>query len=101
VLLRGELDIHAAPRLSHLLDSEITATVGTFAIDLCHLDFLDSSGVHVLLRARALLGREDRDLILICPPGPARRTLEKTNLEDLFVLFESRDEAAASLRPVA
>jgi anti-anti-sigma factor len=97
VLLRGELDIDTAPRLTNLLDSEIRATVGPFVVDLCDLDFLDSSGVSVLVRARALLGREDRELIVICPPGPSQRIFELTNLTELLVLFDSREEAATFL----
>ncbi len=100
VCVRGELDIHTAPRLTNVLDSEIRASVGPFVVDLCDLDFLDSSGVSVLVRARALLGREDRELVVICPPGPARRIFEITNLDELLVLFDSREQAA-SLRPVA
>ena len=100
VLVRGELDIDTAPRLTGVLDREIGASVGPFVVDLCDLNFLDSSGVNVLLRARALLGREDRELVVICPPGPARRTFEITNLADLLMLFDSREQAGASLRAV-
>lgn len=101
VLVRGELDIVTAPRLSNVLDREIRASIGPFVVDLCDLDFLDSSGVNVLVRARALLGREDRDLIVICPPGSARRIFEMTNLAELLLLFDSREQAASALRPVA
>jgi anti-anti-sigma factor len=101
VRVSGELDIDTAPRLSLVLDRAIRASVGAFVVDLCDLDFLDSSGVNVLVRARALLGREDRELVVICPPGPAHRIFEMTNLADLLVLFDSREQAAASLRPVA
>ena len=99
--VHGELDIDTAPRLTHVLEGEIRASVGPFVVDLCDLDFLDSSGVSVLVRARALLGREDRDLVVICPPGRARRIFEVTNLDELLVLFDSREQAAASLRPAA
>ena len=101
MLVRGELDIDTAPRLTAALDEAIRESVGTFIVDLCDVDFLDSSGVNVLIRARALLGGEDRELAVICPPGPARRILEITNIEDLLVLFNSRDQLAKSLRPVA
>ena len=101
VLVRGELDIETARRLTHVLDMEIRASEGPFVVDLCDLDFLDSSGVNVLVRARALLRREDRELIVICPPGAARRIFEMTNLAELLVLFDSREQAAASLRVAA
>lgn len=99
VLVRGDVDIATAPRLTHAVDEAIRGTRGVFVIDLCEVTFLDSSGVHMLVRARALLGREDRDLVVICPPGPARRTFEVTGLADLMPLFDSRERAARSLRP--
>jgi anti-sigma B factor antagonist len=99
VLVRGDVDIDTAPRVMHAVDEAIRGTRGVFVLDLCEVTFLDSSGVHMLVRARALLGREDRELVVICPPGPARRTFEVTGLVDLLPLFESRERAARSLRP--
>jgi len=69
-------------------------------VDLCDVRFLDSSGVSVLLHARAVLGRDERDLVVVCPPGPVRRILELTGIDDLFAMFDSRDAAAASLQPI-
>ena len=99
VLVHGEVDISTAPRLTETLDAAIRASEGAFVVDLCDVAFLDSSGVSVLIRARALLGREDRALAIVCPPGPARRILDIAGIADLFALFDSRDRAAASLQP--
>jgi hypothetical protein len=44
------------------------------------------------MRARALLGRDDRELALICPPGSARRALEVTGVDELVALYATRDE---------
>ena len=101
VLVRGDVDIDTAPRLTEALDAAIRGTRGAFVVDLCEVDFLDSSGVSVLVRARAVLGREDRALVVICPPGPARRIFEVAGIADLLALFESRERAAASLRPAS
>jgi hypothetical protein len=54
----------------------------------------------VLLRARGLLGREDRALAVICPYGPVRRVFELSGCSELFALYRSREEAAAALVPV-
>jgi anti-sigma B factor antagonist len=99
VLVDGEVDIDTARELTAALDEAIRDTQGVFVVDLCDVDFLDSSGVHVLLRARAVLGREERALVIVCPPGPARRMFEVAGITDLLVLFDSRDHAAASLQP--
>jgi anti-anti-sigma factor len=99
VLVRGDVDIDTAPRLTDALDEAIRGTRGVFVLDLREVTFLDSSGINVLVRARALLGRAARELVVICPPGPARRTFELTGLADLLAVFESRERAAGSLRP--
>ena len=99
VVLRGELDVNTAPQLAGALDAAIRESVGAFVVDLADLDFLDSSGVSVLVRARAVLGREERSLVVVCPPGPARRIIELAGITDLFTIFDSRAQAAASLQP--
>jgi anti-sigma B factor antagonist len=99
VAVRGELDMGTAPQLEEALDSAVAATVGAFVIDLCDVSFLDSTAISVLMRARALLGRADRTLVVVCPPGSARRVFELAGIEDLFALFGSRDAAAQALVP--
>jgi anti-sigma B factor antagonist len=99
VAVHGELDINGAPTLESTLDAAIRESAGAFIIDLSDLDFIDSSGLHVLLRARGLLGREDRALAVICPHGPVRRVFELSGQSELFALYASRDEAAAALVP--
>jgi anti-anti-sigma factor len=100
VRVRGEVDLATAPALTTALDAAIRDSLGAFVIDLGDVTFLDSSAVSALLRARAALGREDRDLVIVCPPGAPRRIFEIAGITDLFALFDSRDEAAASLHPV-
>ena len=73
--------------------------MGAFAIDLTELEFLDTSGIRVLLRARALLAREERSFLLVCPLGPVRRAIELTGVWDLFTIFRTREAAAAALLP--
>ena len=70
VVVRGEVDISTATQLTAAIDAAIRESVGAFVVDLSGVEFLDSSGVHVLVRARAVLGREERELVVVCPPGP-------------------------------
>lgn len=98
VLVLGEVDVDTAGELITALDAAIRESQGAFVVDLSDVEFLASCGVSVLIRARALLGREERAIVLVCPPGPARRALEVTGVADLFTLFRSRDHAAAWLQ---
>jgi anti-sigma B factor antagonist len=101
VAVKGEVDIADTAALDEALQKAIIESVGAFVIDLSDLKFIDSSGLHVLHRARDLLGREDRQLAIVCPYGPVRRVFELTGRSELFELFASREEAAAALVPPA
>jgi anti-sigma B factor antagonist len=99
VALHGEIDINTADAADLAIQKAIVTSVGAFVIDLTRVDFLDSSGLAVLMRARGLLGREDRALALVSPPGAARRALEVSGIGELFVIYGSREAAEASLVP--
>jgi anti-sigma B factor antagonist len=100
VTVRGEVDLAALTTFEQALDDAIRESTGAFVIDLTDVDFLDSSGLAAILRARALLGREDRAVAIVCPPGPVRRLFEVAGIADLLFLYSSREHAAAALVPV-
>ena len=101
VTVVGEVDTFTAPVLRSTLDSQLEQQPRELVIDLSGVQFLETTGLHVLLRARGLLGREDRALAVVCPFGPVRRLLELSGTSELFVLYNTREEAAAALVPPA
>jgi anti-sigma B factor antagonist len=100
ISVEGPMDLATAPALEERLEAAIRESVGAFVVDLSGVDFLDSSGLTVLLRARALLGREDRALALVCPHGPVRRVFELAGVSTVFALYATREAAAAHLVPL-
>src|SRR3954447_8499420 len=99
VAVRGDVDVATAPALEDALADAIRESDGALAVDLSAVDFLDSSGLRVLLRARALLGREDRALAVVCPFGRVRRVFELSGVSELFAFYASREAALAALVP--
>jgi anti-sigma B factor antagonist len=99
ISLDGELDHYSAPRFAWALDTATPPAGQGVVLDLSGLGFLDSSGLHALLRARAYLAREDRTLVLVCPAGPARKVLDLAGVLDTFVVYSSPETAAAALVP--
>jgi anti-sigma B factor antagonist len=97
--LSGALDVASATRLTEMVEFAVWGTQGAFVLDLTDLAFLDSTGLHALLRARALLAREDRQLALLCPPGVARRVLDLAGALDTFAAYSSPEALEAALVP--
>jgi anti-anti-sigma regulatory factor len=50
------------------------------------VEFLDSSGLSVMLRAHEALASKRRTLVIVCPPGPVRRVMEIARVDELLSL---------------
>lgn len=79
--LVGELDMSNMKDVETALEDDV-ATGSDMTLELSELSFIDSSGIHVLIRtARQLLGHGR--LILAYPSQAVRRILEMTQLDKL------------------
>jgi anti-anti-sigma factor len=100
VALAGELDLTGTELVEVCVQSALLDGEGALVLDLDGLTFMDSTGVNALLRARSLLGRERRDLVVVCRRNsPVHRVLELVGVVDLLAPFETRAQAAAALVP--
>jgi len=73
--LEGELEIASAPALERLFGEVERDRWPTVVLDLRQLDFIDSSGIRVLLTANDRIGRLGGRVALRRPSRPVRRTL--------------------------
>lgn len=81
VTVRGEVDMATAPQLRDTLMALVDAGVTRVALDCRGLDFLDSSGIGVLIAVRKRLG-DDGSLTLEAPPAHVRKVLELTGVTE-------------------
>jgi anti-sigma B factor antagonist len=81
VVLRGEVDMATAPQLREALFAILDTGVTSITIDCRGLEFLDSSGIGVLIAVRKRLG-DDGTLTLEAPPAHVRKVLELTGVTD-------------------
>jgi anti-sigma B factor antagonist len=88
--LSGEIDLAAEPALRQAIADSTENGAQQVWVDLSRATFMDSSGIHALLDARDALSTLNRRLVIICPPGPVRRTFEAANLDDVLPLYASR-----------
>lgn len=99
IAIRGELDLHTAPRLEEQLE-DLEAQV---LLDLSACEFIDSTGIGLIVRTwQRLDSGPDGDgasRLALCGPGDqVRRLLKITGLESTLQMYAERDEALAAFR---
>lgn len=102
VVLRGELDVTESARVAASL-AVVAARGCDVIVDLEGLEYIDSSGLAALARARQHARRAGRDLLLAAPQRQVLRMLAITRLIDVFAVHACVAEAAgiAGRTPVA
>jgi len=95
VTLRGELDVTDAASVATAL-AAVAARDRELIIDLAGLDFIDSSGLAALARARKHARQAGGDLLLAAPQRQVLRILTLTRLTDVFSVHAGVQEAAGS-----
>ena len=88
----GEIDMTTAPALQGAIESAAGRAFDVW-LDLTATTFMDSSGIHILSRARARLAEANGRLAVICPNGPVRRVLSLTGLDQFLELHSNRRAA--------
>ncbi len=95
----GEVDAYSAPKLHERIDEIVEAGQRHLVVDLGGVDFIDSTGLGVLVsghnKAREVGGRLD----LVCNLDRIIKLMRITGLDDVFVIHSSVDEAVNSKNP--
>jgi anti-sigma B factor antagonist len=92
--VRGELDLATAPVVEGELQ-RVEAEHEVVAIDLRQVDFIDSSGLHVLIKARERAAGSGRRLVLLQGSPQVRRVLSLTGLVDQMEVMDDPGEIVA------
>lgn len=90
--VRGELDISAAPRFRELV-AAVPADVSNLVMDLSNLEFIDSSGLQVLIEEQKRLDAEDGKLVVVCASPKMRDLFRLTGVDRVCTVVSSREEA--------
>jgi anti-anti-sigma factor len=89
VQLRGELDLATAPELEELIVERLDAGQAV-VLDLRELEFMDSSGLRVIIAAHARAGRGGPRFTIVRPPanGAVARILTIAGVQDELDLID-------------
>ncbi len=103
IAVRGELDLSTASDLEEPLEEAIASGDASVLIDLGECEFIDSTGIALIVRAWQRLDRaadgEGQGRVVICSDNEqVRRVLEITGLELSISIHGDRDAGLAALR---
>jgi anti-sigma B factor antagonist len=92
----GEVDVYTAPRLRERLVELVEAGSRSVVVDLGRVEFLDSTGLGVLIGALKRLRAAGGDLALVCNHERLLKTFRITALDRVFTLYDSVTAATAA-----
>jgi anti-anti-sigma factor len=95
IQIEGELDLAVAGRLDEILTAAV-AECDCILVGLDRCDFIDSSGIAVILRAHHRMQEEGRGLAVYGPSDQVLRVLSMTGLTANGLVFASAEEALSA-----
>ncbi len=96
VAVSGEIDVYTAPKLrEHLIDL-VSSGQYKLIVDLEAVDFLDSTGLGVLVGGLKRVRTHDGSLDLVCSQDRILKIFRITGLTKVFAIHASIDEALAT-----
>lgn len=87
--VEGEVDVYTAPLLRQKLVDLVDGGASRLIVNLEPVQFLDSTGLGVLVAALNRMRRQDGDMELICSQQRILRVFEITGLTTVFTIHHS------------
>lgn len=89
----GRLDLRTAPELRAQVSAALVAGPGSMIIDLSNVEFIDSSGLGVLIGLHKQAAAQGGRVTLVPPSGSARQIFALTRTESYFNIVPSQHAA--------
>jgi len=92
IRVSGELDLASSPALEQELEQVASTEAALVIVDLRELEFMDSTGLSVLVRAHQRAEENSQRFGLVNGSQQVQRLLSLTGVADRLVLSETPDE---------
>jgi anti-sigma B factor antagonist len=94
--VRGELDLASSPALEEQFEQALAETPALVIIDLRELEFMDSTGLSVLIRAHQRTQEAGQRLAIVNGSRQVRRLLSLTGVADRLTIVDDPQELSQS-----
>jgi anti-sigma B factor antagonist len=78
------------------LNEALTDSARSLVVDLSRVEFMDSTGLALVVRAQRQMRRRGRGFAVVCPDGPVRRIFEIMGMIGIFQVRASHETALAA-----
>lgn len=95
--LSGELDLGSVPEVRRAIRGLIDENLVSFIINLTQLEFIDSSGLGVLVGGLARVREKQGEIKIVCANRRILRVFEMTRLTQLFEIYQDEEAAARDI----
>jgi anti-anti-sigma factor len=90
--VRGELDLASSPALEEELENGAASRAQVVIVDLRQLEFMDSTGLSVLVRAHQRATEHGQSFAVVRGPQQVQRLLSLTGVADRLTLVDAPEE---------
>lgn len=97
--LSGELDLVSSPALDRAIGDHAESDLELVVVDLRGLDFMDSTGLHAVLRIQQDAHERGRRFALIRGPDQIQRLFELTGLTETLTIVDSPEQLLEGWAP--
>jgi anti-sigma B factor antagonist len=95
IAVGGEIDVYTAPKLRDKITQLVSDGNYDLVVDMEHVDFLDSTGLGVLVGGLKKVRAHDGSMRLICTQERLLKIFRITGLAKVFAIHGSQAEALA------
>ncbi len=96
VAVGGEIDVYTAPKLRDKISELVATGAYDIVVDMHEVEFLDSTGLGVLVGGLKKVRAHDGSLRLVCNQDRLLKIFRITGLAKVFVIHETADDALAA-----
>lgn len=96
VAVGGEIDVYTAPKLRDKITELVAGGAYDLVVDMQEVEFLDSTGLGVLVGGLKKVRAHSGSLQLVCNQDRLLKIFRITGLAKVFVIHDSADEALAA-----
>jgi anti-sigma B factor antagonist len=96
IAVGGEIDVYTAPKLRDKITELVANGIYDIIVDMEAVEFLDSTGLGVLVGGLKKVRAHDGSLELICTQDRLLKIFRITGLAKVFVIHDSADGALAA-----